>query len=222
LSPKIMIVAEDIAIRHQRRGGAVELLREVSFRCSPCSLTVLSGPSGSGKSSLLAVVAGLMLPAAGRVALFGQDLAVLSERQLTALRRKDVALIFQSYNLFPGLTAAENVAYGLSGPDTSGRARAALDRMGLASRADRRPNWLSGGEQQRVAVARALVRAPKVMLADEPTAALDPENTKMILIALRQIAADTGATILMISHDPAIAAEADQVLRIEAGRLAHA
>lgn len=214
-----MIRVEDLRVL---RPGAEEgacLLDGVSFACASGSLTALCGASGSGKSSLLAIVAGLTAPAAGRVALMGRDLGALSDRQLTALRRKDLALIFQSYNLFPTLTALENAAYGLAGERRRERAFAALERLGLGARAEQYPNRLSGGEQQRVAVARALAREPRVLLADEPTAALDPANAAMILEALRTAAREAGAAVLMISHDPAMLKGADQILRIEGGGL---
>ena len=222
-----MIVAEDIAIRHQARGGAVELLREVSFRCTPCSLTVLSGPSGSGKSSLLAVVAGLMLPAAGRVALFGQDLAVLSERQLTALRRKDVALIFQSYNLFPHLTVERNITLALTLVKKQSRdaalAKAAevLAMVGLTDKRTAYPEQLSGGQQQRVAIARSLALSPQVMLFDEVTSALDTVVAAAILDLMAELRRDLGLTTMFISHDlKTVRAICDDVMVLYAGRMA--
>lgn len=217
-----MITARDLDIQLKHRTGPVDLLKNASLHCGANSFTVISGQSGSGKSTLLNVLAGLIKPTAGSVHLLGQDLANQSERQLTRLRRSEISLIFQAYNLLPGLNALENVAYGLPLRNGKETARAALARMGLAHRVDQRPNWMSGGEQQRVAVARALARSPRILLADEPTAALDPDNTEIILAALRDLARIDGAAVLMVSHDPAIAARADQHLVVRDGALHHA
>ncbi len=214
-----MIRAEALRVQHLNAKDPACLLEDASFACPPGSLTALCGASGSGKSSLLSVVGGLARPAGGRVLLMGEDLGEMSDRRRTALRRKDLAMIFQSYNLFPTLSALENAAYGLSGERRSERAMQALERVGLAAKAGSRPDRLSGGEQQRVAAARALARQPRILLADEPTAALDPANAGMIVDTLRALAREGGAAVLMITHDPSMLDDVDQVLRVEGGRL---
>lgn len=199
-------------------------VRDVSLKCKPGTLTILHGPSGSGKSSLFSVLAGIALPEQGKVQLCGRRLDTLSEREKTAMRRGELALIFQAYNLLPSLSAYENVIYPLRRArvkDADARARAALEHLEVAHRSDMRPGLLSGGEQQRVAVARALALKPKVLLGDEPTGALDQENTEHVMRALRHMAVDGGTTVFIISHDPLVTKYADQVLELREGRLSH-
>lgn len=156
--------------------------------------------------------------------LCGQSLASLSERQKAAMRRGELALIFQAYNLLPSLSAYENVIYPLRRArikDADQRARAALEHLEVAHRAEMRPGLLSGGEQQRVAVARALALKPKVLLGDEPTGALDRENTEHVMRTLRHMAVEGGTTVFIISHDPSVSKYADQILELREGRISH-
>lgn len=220
-----MLSAHHISVSHKSRRGLVPAVKDVCLECAPGTVTILRGPSGSGKSSLFSVLAGIALPDVGEVRIGGQPLGALSEREKAAMRRGDLALIFQAYNLLPSLSAFENVIYPLRRArvkDAEARARAALDHLEVAHRADMRPGLLSGGEQQRVAVARALALKPKVLLGDEPTGALDQENTEHVMRTLRHMAHHDGTTVFIISHDPSVSVYADQVLDLKEGRLSDA
>lgn len=217
-----MLEARNVAVTYRARGETVQAVRSASLRCEAGTLTLLQGPSGSGKSSLFSVLGGLVLPTSGEMWVKGMRLDHMSDRQRTALRRKEMALIFQAYNLFPTLTAAENVAYALRGcsaQEVRRRVGEALEQVGMTHRMQVRPDRLSGGEQQRVAIARALAQAPDVLLADEPTGALDVANAENIMQILCRFAKAHGATILMISHDPNMTRFADQRLEIREGIL---
>ncbi|MFB9554581.1 ABC transporter ATP-binding protein [Streptomyces roseoviridis] len=181
------------------------------------------GPSGSGKSTLLQCAAGLDRPTAGSVEIDGVPLAGLSERRLTLLRRDRIGFVFQSFNLLPSLTAAQNVALPLR---LAGRrpsrteVREVLARVGLAGRERHRPGELSGGQQQRVALARALITRPAVLFGDEPTGALDSTTGREVLSMLRELVDRDGQTVVMVTHDPMAAARADRVVFLVDGRLA--
>ena len=209
--------------RHGRGASAVDALRGVDVALRRGTFTAVMGPSGSGKSTLLQCAAGLDRPTSGSVTLAGRDLARMGERRLTRLRRTRVGFVFQSFNLLPTLTAEQNVLLPLRltgarrGREMRERARDALGRVGLADRAASRPGQLSGGQQQRVALARALVTRPEVVCADEPTGALDPTTAEGVLALLRGAVSDLGATLLMVTHDPAAAAWADRVLFLADG-----
>ncbi|MBL8772345.1 MAG: ABC transporter ATP-binding protein, partial [Phenylobacterium sp.] len=180
----------------------------------------LIGPSGSGKSSMIAVAAGLERPSSGRVLLFGQDLARLDEDGRAKLRRGRVSLVFQSFHLLPNMTAEENVAAPLEiarRPGAMDEARAWLDRVGLGARMRHYPHQLSGGEQQRVALARALAPRPALIFADEPTGNLDSANAAHVADLLFQLAEDTGAALLLVTHDSALAARAQRTVRLRDG-----
>jgi putative ABC transport system ATP-binding protein len=180
------------------------------------------GPSGSGKSTLLQVAAGLEAPSAGRVLLAGRDLHGLSQTALTELRREHVGFVFQSFNLMPALTVAQNVELPLRlagrRPDR-GRVREIVERVGLGPRIDRRPAELSGGQRQRVAIARALIAEPAVTFADEPTGALDLHVAAEVLDLLRDCVQDAGQTVVMVTHDPVAAAYAERVVFLADGRV---
>jgi putative ABC transport system ATP-binding protein len=185
-------------------------------------LTAVMGPSGSGKSTLMHALAGLDSIDSGRISLGGTDLAELSERQLTLLRRDRIGFVFQSFNLVPALTAAENIALPLTlagrTPDAEWL-RQLVTTLGLADRLGHRPSELSGGQQQRVAVARALVSRPEIVFADEPTGNLDTRHGQALLQFLRDAARDLGQTIVMVTHDPTAAAYADRVVFLTDGRV---
>lgn len=220
-----MLEAHDIALSYCLQGEVIEAVRSATLRCLPGSITLLQGPSGGGKSSLFSVLGGLIPPTSGQLWLMGKRVDQMSDRQRTAMRRREVALIFQAYNLFPTLTAAENVAYSLRNRRTEEVRELtvqALDHVGLIHRKDVRPDRLSGGEQQRVAVARALAQEPSILLADEPTGALDTDNAENIMMILRNFADERKATIFLISHDPMTVQFADQRLVITDGVLASA
>ncbi|BCB76870.1 ABC transporter ATP-binding protein [Phytohabitans flavus] len=213
--------------------NAVTALRGVTLEFPPGSFTAIMGPSGSGKSTLLQCAAGLDRPSGGRVVVAGTDLSVLDETALTLLRRDRIGFVFQSFNLLPSLTAAQNVALPLRlagiRPDPA-EITAALREVGLEDRASHRPSELSGGQQQRVAIARALVTKPAVLFADEPTGALDTMTSRDLLRTLRGLVdRATRAsgdkpiagirTIVMVTHDPVVAAYAHRVVFLADGRV---
>ncbi|MFJ3225956.1 ABC transporter ATP-binding protein [Streptomyces sp. NPDC086783] len=212
-----------VRIRSLRRHyGAVAALDGVDLDFTDGSFTAVMGPSGSGKSTLLHCAAGLDRPTSGTVTVAGTELAALSERRRTLLRRERIGFVFQSFGLLPSLTAAQNVALParLAGRRPSrGAVREALERVGLAGRAGHRPSQLSGGQQQRVALARALITRPAVLFADEPTGALDTGAGREVLLLLRELVDREGQTTVMVTHDPVAAAYADRVVFLVDGRV---
>ncbi len=202
----------------------VAALRGVSLALWPGRVAVLRGRSGAGKTTLLNLIAGLDEPTAGTILLFGQELATLSERQRTVLRRESLGFVFQAAHLFPSLTALENVELPLrlaraGTEERRKRAAEALALVGLAGRARHRALELSGGEQQRVAIARALAHTPKLVLADEPTGNLDSQTGKTILQLMRRVAAEQKVAFLIATHDPQAAEIADDVYNLHDGVL---
>jgi len=215
------LVLEDVGLTLPSAAGPVEILRSLSLTLAGGERVALVGPSGSGKSSLIAVAAGLERPSAGTVRLFGQDLGKLDEDGRAKLRRGRVSLVFQSFHLLPNMTAEENVAAPLEiarRPNAMAEARAWLERVGLAARARHYPHQLSGGEQQRVALARALAPRPALLFADEPTGNLDSNNAHHVADLLFQLVEDAGAALLMVTHDPELAARAQRVVTLRDGR----
>jgi putative ABC transport system ATP-binding protein len=202
--------------------GPVEILRGLDFTVAPGERVAVVGPSGSGKSTLIAVAAGLERPTRGLVRLLGQDLARLDEDGRAKLRRGRVSLVFQAFHLMPNMTALENVAAPLEIAGQAGAARTArdwLDRVGLAARLTHYPHQLSGGEQQRVALARALAARPALLFADEPTGNLDLANARHVAELIFTLAAETGAALVVVTHDEALAARADRIARMADGRV---
>ena len=184
----------------------------------------ITGASGSGKSTLLHLLGGITRPTAGSVFLEGLDLAVLDDDALAKIRRRRIGFVFQRYNLIPELTLLENVALplvldGVGDGASDAAARQALEAVDLGHRCGHRPDELSGGEQQRGAVARALVAGPAVVLADEPTGALDSANSRRVVELLTRLVADRGQTVVMVTHEPAVAAAARRTIRISDGRV---
>ncbi|WP_035305753.1 ABC transporter ATP-binding protein [Actinokineospora inagensis] len=203
--------------------GAVTALDGVSVGVRKGSFTAVMGPSGSGKSTFLHCAAGLDKPTSGRVLLGDTDLAAMNENALTRLRRERVGFIFQAYNLLPSLTVAQNIGLPLrlAGKRADqGWLRDVVNRVGIAGRMGHRPAELSGGQQQRVAIARALAARPEVVLADEPTGALDSRTGAQVLELLRTLVDALGQTVLMVTHDPVAASYAHSVLFLADGRLA--
>jgi putative ABC transport system ATP-binding protein len=200
--------------------GEVRALDHVSFQVAAGEWIAMMGPSGSGKTTLINILGGLDRPSDGHAYVDGKDVASLGERELTRFRAEDVGFVFQQFHLVPYLSALENVmlAQYLHSTADEPEARVALERVGLADRLDHRPSELSGGEQQRVAVARALINQPKIILADEPTGNLDDLNEHIVLNLFRELHQE-GHTILMVTHNPAIGAMADRHIRLEHGRL---
>jgi putative ABC transport system ATP-binding protein len=200
--------------------GPVEILRGVSLTVEPGERVAVVGPSGSGKSSLIAVAAGLEQPTSGTVRLFGQELGRLSEDGRAKLRRGKVSLVFQSFHLLPNMTAEENVSAPLEIAGRSAAAKTArewLDRVGLSERLRHYPHQLSGGEQQRVALARALAIQPELLFADEPTGNLDAANAAGVAELMFELVAETGAAMVLVTHDPALAARADRQIVMGGG-----
>jgi putative ABC transport system ATP-binding protein len=182
---------------------------------------VVAGPSGSGKTTLLQLLGALDRPSAGSVLFEGRDLAELGDRELAGLRLEAFGFVFQQFNLIPTLTAAQNVEVALA-PRGGGETGRLLESVGLGRRADHLPSQLSGGEQQRVAIARALANEPRVLLADEPTGNLDSETGAEIVELLRSLSSEHGQTVVLVTHDPGIAAKAPRVVRMRDGRVVDA
>jgi putative ABC transport system ATP-binding protein len=218
----VVLEARDIVKELGHGAGKVRALKGVNLSLNPGELTLLMGPSGSGKTTLLSILGCILTPTEGTLLVAGQPTAGLNPEQLAALRRQHVGFIFQAYNLFPTLTAEENVRVALDvrrqrGSEAVVRAQRALTQVGLRHKLKSYPANMSGGEQQRVAVARALVGAPSVILADEPTAALDSENGLAVMQLLSEIAKDKSRAVLAVTHDPRTVPFANRVLRIEDG-----
>ncbi|GAB5522039.1 MAG: ABC transporter ATP-binding protein [Rhodothermales bacterium] len=201
----------------------VHILRGLSFTIQRGEWVAITGPSGSGKSTLLGILSGLDTPSSGRVAVDGVEIADLPETDLARLRNEKIGIVFQSFNLIGTLTAQENVEVPMYvGPhrrEAATRAKAMLGRVGLDDRLDHRPHQLSGGQQQRVAIARALVTEPPVLVADEPTGNLDSATSEQILNLFAELHRDLGVTLIVVTHDPAVAARADRVLHLVDGLL---
>nr|WSX51853.1 ABC transporter ATP-binding protein [Streptomyces sp. NBC_00974] len=212
--------------RYGRGSATVHALRGIDLSLPRGSFTAVMGPSGSGKSTFLQCAAGLDLPSEGSVRLGGTEITGMNENELTALRRGRLGFVFQAFNLLPSLTVEQNVLLPLrlagSRAAAQGQERAAelLARVGLEGKGRRRPAELSGGQQQRVAIARALVTRPDVIFADEPTGALDTTTAVEVLELLRSAVDTLGATVVMVTHDPAAASHADQVLFLADGLIA--
>jgi putative ABC transport system ATP-binding protein len=203
---------------------AVTAVDGIELEIGRGEFVVVAGPSGSGKSTLLQLLGALDRPSGGLIEFEGRDLARLGDDELADLRRKTLGFIFQQFNLIPTLTARENVEIALAPGELAaeGRAGRALDLLGgvaLAERADHLPLQLSGGEQQRVAIARALANEPEVLLADEPTGNLDTRTGEAILSLLYRLWDDAGLTVILVSHDPAIAGDAPRLITLEDGRV---
>jgi len=222
------IVVETHAVTKTLGSGAarVEALKDVSMTLHAGELTLLMGPSGSGKTTLLLILGCMLTPTAGEVRLCGTPTAGANTEDLARIRREHVGFVFQSYHLFPTLTAAENVQLALDvrgDRDRTARERAcaALGQVGLAYKIRSYPRELSGGEQQRVAIARAIVANPSLILADEPTAALDGRNGQAIMKLLAENAHQRGRAVMVVTHDPRVMPFADRIIEIEDGRLTH-
>ena len=205
------------------KAGPVNILRGLSFTAERGESIAVLGPSGAGKSTLLAIIAGLERADSGRVIVGGNDIAGLGESALAAFRRGAVGIVFQAFHLIPTMTALENVALPLelgTHGDPFGAAREALETVGLSHRLQHYPSQLSGGEQQRVALARAFVPQPDVLLADEPTGNLDGETGGAVMGELFRLRAERGSTLILVTHDHALAAQCDRMVHIADGRIA--
>ena len=204
---------------------AVTALDHVSISVQPGEFVAIMGPSGCGKSTLLHLLGGLDIATEGSVRIDGHKLNDLSDDALTELRRRKMGFVFQFYNLIPVMTAAENAALpvtldGMKSADARAKAAEWLTRFGLGERFNHRPDQLSGGQQQRVAIARALVAEPQLILADEPTGNLDTKSSDEIASLLRQVSKEYGRAVVMVTHDPRIAAYADRIIFLKDGKVA--
>ncbi|CAN5250047.1 ABC transporter ATP-binding protein [soil metagenome] len=220
-----VLVARDLAKAYGEGGTAVRALDGASIEVRRGEIVAIMGPSGSGKSTMLHLLGALETPTGGEITLGGERYDGLDDAGLTRVRRDRIGFVFQFFNLLPSLTAEENVLLpaliaGERGEDVRSRARALLDRVGLTSRADHLPSEMSGGEQQRVSVARALLRDPELVLADEPTGNLDSRSSAEMLGLLRELASAEEQTVVMVTHDPGAAAIADRVVFLRDGRVA--
>ncbi len=210
------------ALRHEYTSGGKRLsvLKDITFRLEAGGFLAIVGPSGSGKTTLLGLLAGLDQPTSGRVRLDGVDLGMLDEDGRARFRRRRVGFVFQSFQLIPTLTARENVQVPLElsgAPDASARADELLQRVGLSARGHHYPSQLSGGEQQRVAVARAFSTRPKVLFADEPTGNLDAVNGSIVVETMTALNAEYGTTLVLVTHDPDLAGIARRTIRLADG-----
>src|SRR5690242_18206556 len=225
MSPAPPVIELHDVSKSYAEGEAVrEVLSGVRLTLHAGEFVVLLGRSGSGKSTLLNLISGIDLPSRGTVRVAGRELVTLSEHERTLLRRERIGFIFQAFNLLPTLTVEENILLpleltGREGPTSRNRVRELLDTVGLGTRAASFPDRLSGGEQQRVAVARALAHAPPLLLADEPTGNLDEQTGRKVLDLLEGLTRREKACALIVTHDPGLVARADRVLSLETGRL---
>ncbi len=220
------MVADDVLLKLQGvsrtyQMGKVEVraLQNVDLKIRKGEFIVILGPSGSGKTTLLNLIGGIDSPTAGRILADGVDITSLDEKGLTNYRREHIGFIFQFFNLIPSLTARENVEFAAELVAKPMDPLEMLDIVGLKDRADHYPSELSGGEQQRVAIARALVKDPTILMGDEPTGDLDDETGKNILAAMRRINKEREKTILLVTHNAAIAGMADRVIRMRSGQV---
>jgi putative ABC transport system ATP-binding protein len=212
----------NVSLTLPSRAGAVEILKDVSFTAKPGEAVGIVGPSGSGKTSLLMVIAGLEPVTSGTIEVAGTTLNGQSEDRLAAFRRDNIGIVFQSFHLIPTMTALENVAVPLEfrgAKDALARATESLARVGLSHRLTHYPGQLSGGEQQRTAIARALAAGAKILLADEPTGNLDQETGGRIIELLFDLKKQEGAALLLVTHDRALASRCDRIVDVRDGRV---
>jgi putative ABC transport system ATP-binding protein len=221
----MMIGAEELEQTYLSGGRPLTVLRQINLAIEPQEFVAIAGPSGSGKTTLLGLLAGLDRPTKGVVRLDGEDLGPLSEDARARLRTEKVGFVFQTFQLMPTLTALENVLVPIelrgrkNGRAALERARTLLGRVGLGDRLDHYPAQLSGGEQQRVGIARAFAGEPKVLFADEPTGSLDAATGRTVIDLLVELNRDAGTTLMLVTHDPALAARARRVIRLSGGTI---
>lgn len=224
IKAKGAIVARDVEMVFQSKAESFQALKNIELEVRPGDIQLLMGPSGSGKTTLLSILAGLLAPSAGSVHLLGQEITKLSREKLAQFRLENIGFIFQNFNLFPALTAVENVEValnikGIRGQASRQQAQVLLEQVGVGDKANQKPSDLSGGQKQRVAVARAIAGNPQLIMADEPTAALDSRSGHTVISLLRSLAKEQGCTVLMVTHDPRIIDIADRVAYLEDGVL---
>jgi len=225
-SAEPIINASNVNYSLEVASGTLQILRDVSLRVEPAEVVAIVGPSGSGKTSLLMLLAGLEQATTGSVVVNGEELSGKSEDGLAQFRRKTLGIVFQSFHLIPSLTTVDNVGLALeiASPELSmaevrEKASEALKTVGLGARLDHRPSALSGGEQQRVGLARAMIANPPLLLADEPTGNLDQKTGEMVIELLFNLARERGTSVVLVTHDPKLAARADRVVTMTQGEL---
>lgn len=220
LSPVVQI--ENLTKRFRYGHGVVEAVSGVTLSLTRGDFAAVMGASGSGKSTLLHLAAGLTRPDAGTIRIAGTDLHALSDRERTVFRRRNIGLVFQAFNLIPTLTGEENIALPMllgGRPDDNGDVARLVKELGLKDVCARRPDAMSGGEQQRVAIGRALVTRPSLVLADEPTGSLDSANGRRLCESFHRLCLEHGTTVLMVTHNPVVAFAAERILILKDGRL---
>jgi putative ABC transport system ATP-binding protein len=218
----LAIETQRLTKRFHSGAGVVEAVRDVSLRLERGEFVAVMGASGSGKSTLLHLLAGLTRPDEGTIRVMGADIHALSDRGLTYFRRKHIGLIFQAFNLIPSLSGEENIELPMLLGGEAGdpeRVNSLIERLGLQQVRKRHPDAMSGGEQQRVAIGRALVRGPSLILADEPTGSLDSANGRRLCDLFRELCAESGSTVLMVTHNPVVAFSAKRFLILRDGQL---
>ena len=216
------VICKDVKMAFKTAAGSVSVLKGVDFVAPAGMLTMLVGPSGCGKTTLISLIAGLLRGASGSMQVFGHEVSSMSASMLVPYRLKNIGFIFQQYNLLAGLTAAENVAVplvasGFDWPIALSKGKELLETLGLGTHATKLPSQLSGGQQQRVAIARALVHSPKLLLCDEPTAALDGQAGQAVMTLLRELAVAEDRAAIVVTHDPRVYSFADRVVHMEDG-----
>ena len=219
-----LVTAEGVSRRFPFDHSEVRALDEANLRVAAGEFLAIAGPSGSGKTTLLNLIGCIDRPTSGRIVLDGEDTTKLTSARRTALRREKIGFVFQTFNLIPVFTASENVEFpllvqGVGGSERRRRAAAALESVGLASRATHRPDLLSGGERQRVAVARAIVHQPELVLADEPTANLDTQNATQLIDLMRELNRSLGLTFIFSTHDQRLLEHTPRIVRLCDGRV---
>jgi len=226
LMPAPVAVARGLNLHLSSGGQPLHILKDVGLELTAGEVTAIVGPSGSGKTSLLMVLSGLEQASSGSIVIDGTEITGMNEDRLAIFRRRSLGILFQNFHLIPSLTALENVALTLEIADPAmpwrtvrDRAMAALAEVGLETRAGHLPSALSGGEQQRVGLARAMVGGPRLLLADEPTGNLDQETGARVIELMFRLARERGTAVLLITHDPALARQADRVLQMNEGHL---
>jgi putative ABC transport system ATP-binding protein len=218
------IVATGLNMVFQSGSQRYQALQDINLEVYKGEIQLLMGPSGSGKTTLLSILGGILTPTSGSVSLLGQEITRMSQAQLAKFRLHNIGFIFQGFNLFPALTAVENVEValqvkGMNGKAARREATDLLEQVGLGSKTNSLPKDLSGGQKQRVAIARALAGNPQLIMADEPTAALDSHSGHAVINLLRKLAKESDRTVLMVTHDPRIVDVADRVTYLEDGML---
>ena len=218
------VICRQVAIEFPSAAGSVKVLKGVDFEARAGELTMLVGPSGCGKTTLISIVAGLLRGATGAVDVFGNDVTSMSDQDLITFRLSNIGFIFQQYNLLAGLSVVENaavplVAAGVPWADALDTARDLLATLGMTPHLTKFPRQLSGGQQQRVAIARALVHKPRLLLCDEPTAALDGKSGQAVMTLLRDLAVKPDRAAIVVTHDPRVYAYADRIAHMEDGLL---